>query len=60
MEVVVVVAQDGQQAATLDGITTTHMVNMELTANQLHNKLPILDTKSLADNFHVHIRARSR
>lgn len=54
---------DGNQAAAVtDGAahTVTHMVNMALTANRLHNKLHTLDiTKSLADNFLIFERKKT-
>lgn len=44
--------QDGHQVVPVDGTHMIHMVNMEHTANQLHNRLHTLDiTKSLADNL---------
>lgn len=53
MVVAVLPTQDGHRAVPVDGThTVIHMVNMEHTANQLHNRLHTPDiTKSLADNL---------
>lgn len=56
--VAVLPTQDGHRAAAVDGtLDMIHMVNMEHTANQLHNKSHTLAiTKSPADNLMSRVR----